>query len=202
MKLEFKEDTHQYFKEDGTEVPSVTTILDYVTSRHYGSINQSVLERAKLRGTAVHEALEMMDYGAEVEVESEILGFCKAYADFLNDYRPTWESIEKVAFSDNGDHSFCGTVDRAGKMNGKPCVLDIKTTSSPTKENYISVCAQTSAYAIALGIPNAKRYALYLKSDGTYRLVDCEKYEDKHGFYGGYIFLKCLELYATIKGVK
>lgn len=202
MKLEFKEDTHQYFDEDGNEVPSVTTILDYVTARHYGKINPSVLERAKLRGTAVHEALEMLDYGGEAVVDGEIEGFCKAYAEFLNDYRPTWEHIEKVAFSDNGGYSFCGTVDRAGVMNGKPTVLDIKTTSSPTKENYISVCAQTSAYAIALGIPDAKRYALYLKSDGTYRLVDCDKYEDKHGFCGAYIFLKCLELYTTLKGVR
>lgn len=53
-----------------------------------------------------------------------------------------------------------------------------------------------------LGIDGVKRYVLFLKNDGTYRLVDCEEYENKHGFDGFDVFLYCEDLYYYIGGIK
>ena len=54
----FDEATHTYLV-DGEEVPSVTTILQPLSMRSYSAVNPSVLEYARNRGKAIHEAVEM-----------------------------------------------------------------------------------------------------------------------------------------------
>lgn len=195
--ITFNEEEHKYFV-NGVEKPSVTTILNYVTADHYGAINESILRQAAQRGTDVHEACADIDYGLEVEADPVIAPFVRAYCDFLNDYRPEWEEIEQRHYCEGGD--FCGTVDRMGRINGRECVLDIKTTASPTKVNYLSYCAQTIAYTYFYqeGV-QYDRYILFLKKDGKYRLVNCEEYEDKNKMLPFFVWHKALDLYKTIK---
>ena len=200
--LTFKEETHQYFDEHGDEVPSVTTILNYLTADHYKSINPAVLARASAKGTAVHEMCEDIDLGIEGQYESEIIGYGKGYVEFLRDYAPKWEAVEKTVFEPYD--RYCGRLDRLGVIDGYLTVVDIKTTSNPTKENYMSLCCQTSAYAFALerfGEP-IKRYGLFLKPDGDYKLFDCEAYEKKYQFDSWQLFKNCLILYWDIKLIK
>ena len=52
--IEFDEEKHIY-KVDGVEIPSVTSLLSYITAGHYGAINPGVLQQAALKGTLVHE---------------------------------------------------------------------------------------------------------------------------------------------------
>lgn len=198
----FNEDTHQYFV-DGIEKPSVTTILSYITAGHYGSLNQAVLDRARMKGTAVHELCEMYDYGCcPDEVESEIAPYIIAYQTFLRDYKPEWLGIEKIGYCCYGD-GFCGTIDRYGMIDDRLTIVDLKTNASPTKENYISVCCQTAAYAMILGDKGtAKRYGVYLKSNGDYRLFDCMEFEKKQGLNVYGLFRQCYELYNTIEKIK
>lgn len=182
----FVEETHTYLV-DGQEVPSVTEILKPL-HRSYSSVNPSVLEYARNRGTAVHEALEMIDYGAETEVYPEIEGYVRAYLDWSQVYKPNWTDIEQIVYEDCSN--FIGTLDRAGWLNGAEfAVVDIKT-SQPTKEALVSVCVQTYAYADAYTSFNKNspewnkinRYGLFLKSDGSYRVVNCKEYEEKYHF--------------------
>lgn len=197
----FNEDTHQYFTDEGVEIPSVTTILNYVTANHYHSINPSVLEHARMKGSAVHEACELIDLDCEPEeIFHEAIPYVKAYLDFKRDYRPKWEGIEEIV-EGNG---YCGTVDRYGFIGKKRVVVDIKTTSSPTKMNYVSLCCQTFAYAKAIDpyYFEWKRYGLFLKSDGDYRLFDCNEYEDKYDFWAGDVFDQCLELYHKLYNIE
>lgn len=200
----FDEATHTYLV-DGEEVPSVTTILQPLTSRGYGKINPSVLEYAANRGRAVHEALEIYDLGAEPEVYPEIEGYIRAYLEWQSIYKPNWSGIEEVVYCES--EGFIGTLDRVGTLNGTAlAIVDLKT-STPTKEALVSVCVQTAAYAMAYTEQNKKpqefmeqikRYGLFLKADGSYRLVDCDEYEDKYGFGAILVFYNLLTTYKSI----
>lgn len=200
-KIEFDAEKHRYYV-DGKRVPSVSDILSPITADHYGGINPAVLQAAASRGTMVHEQLEAIDYDFfDGLVPYEIKGYCKAYMDFLRDYDVDWYGIEEIVY--NADGGYCGTVDRWGKIDGEWAVLDIKTYAQPTKENYMSLLAQTDAYLWALIDEDkikilhskVKRYGLFLRKDGTYRLVDCTEYEEKFGVTSREIFDKCLDLY-------
>lgn len=193
----FDEATHTYLV-DGVEVPSVTEILAPL-HRSYGKINQSVLDYAANRGRATHEALELIDYGAEPEISPEIIGYIRAYEEWSQIYRPNWVGIEQIVYSE--DEGYAGTLDRIGTLNGTEfAVVDIKT-SQPTKEALVSVCCQTFAYAMAYTeqkgkadkyVANIHRYGLFLKADGSFRFQDCEEYENKYGFSGAVVFCNLL----------
>jgi hypothetical protein len=200
----FDEAEHIYLV-DGKEVPSVTTILQPLSNRSYSSVNASVLEYARNRGTAVHEALELYDLGCGLEATPEIEGFIRAYLEWSNIYKPSWKYVEHIVYCES--EGFIGTLDRIGTLNGTEfAIVDIKT-SQPTKEALVSVCVQTSAYAMAYTeqckkpaefMEQIKRYGLFLKADGTFRLVNCEEYEDKYGFTGILVFYNLLTTYKSI----
>lgn len=193
----FDEAEHIYLV-NGEEVPSVTDILSPL-HRGYAKVNTSVLEYARRRGTAVHEALEIYDLGGELEVLPETAPYIQAYLDFCNVYRPVWTEIEQIVYS--GTYGFIGTLDRAGCLNGtERAVVDLKT-SQPTKEALVSVCIQTTAYALAYDFDNynaLQRYGIFLKSDGTYRLVDCKEYETKYDIDSYAVLMQLLNLRKTI----
>lgn len=203
----FDEATHTYLV-DGEEVPSVTTILQPLTSRGYGKINPSVLEYAANRGRAVHEALEIYDLGGELEVVPETEGFIRAYLEWEQIYRPKWIGVEQIVYSEN--YGYIGTLDRVGSLNNRElAVVDLKT-SQPTKEALISVCCQTAAYEVAYNEAHGEfdtyldmyiplsRFGLFLKSDGTYRVVNCAEYESKNGFSGHQVFKRLLDTHKLI----
>ena len=66
--IEFDEDKHLYYV-GGKQIPSVTDILSPL-HRSYGNINPSVLEYARQRGTAVHEALQMLATAGKFIIKS------------------------------------------------------------------------------------------------------------------------------------
>lgn len=187
----FDEAEHIYLV-DGQEVPSVTTILQPLSNRAYSSVNPSVLEYARNRGAAVHEALEVYDLGGALEATPETAPYISAYLDFCEVYRPKWTEVEQIVYDEY--FGFIGTLDRVGRLNGtERAIVDLKT-SQPTKEALVSVCIQTTAYTIAYDFKNfdeIKRYGLFLNKDGTYRVVDCQQYEQKYDIdsYGAFIQL-------------
>ena len=200
MRIEFDEEKHIYTV-DGKQVPSVTDICNPITSEHYGAINASILEMASRRGTAVHEATQLIDLGVMPDDDPEVDAYVNAYLDFLLDYKPKWEFIEYIGY--NEDMNYCGTIDRAGQVGNEFWVLDLKTTASPTKENYIATCCQTEAYALMIGKDCiCKRKILYLKKDGSYRLVDCEEKEAELGLDSFYLFSELAKVKNYIKSVK
>ena len=198
----FEEQTHTYIV-DGMEVPSVTTILNYMSDVEYSKVNPSVLEQAARRGSLVHEYTELMDYDAMPdEVEYEVAGYLEAYAKFLRDYKPDWDGVEKMTYSE--EFYYIGTIDRIGKIDGRKCIVDIKTLASPTKMNKFTVCSQTAAYGVAewQDLESGDRYALYLNKDGEYNLMDCREYEKKYGFDSFENFFACKVLYDRIQNLK
>lgn len=206
----FDEKDHVYTV-DGVKTPSVTDILAPL-HRSYGKINQSVLEYAARRGSAVHEALEEYDLGLDFEATPEIIPYMQAYFDWESIYKPRWTGIEQIVFCEEG--WFVGTLDRVGYLNdGKLAIVDIKT-SQPTREAYASVCLQTTAYAMAhasqngfmadakgYGIEDYNRYGLFLLKDGKYRLLDCKEWEGTNHVDAAMAFGSLLSIYKLVSNL-
>lgn len=202
MDIEFIEKEHKYIDQEGNVIPSVTEILSMINTG-YDKINPAVLEHAAMKGTLVHEWCEEYDYGCEEEqVPSELEPYCRAYMDFCRDYKPEWTAIESVVYTNalESGNGFAGTVDRIGRIDGKMSVVDIKTIASPSTKEHIKVCCQTAAYGMASNVWG-ERYALYLKPDGKYRLLNCREYEKENDFSGYSLFTALFALYTKINSI-
>ena len=171
QKITFDAENHQYYI-DGVEVPSVTTVCRFL-AYDQKSDKPWLARVAADRGTRVHAACAMIDYGEEPEEDFETAGYLKAYRRFLNDYRPDWEGIEYIA----GDTilGVAGTVDRFGTLyDGRTCILDIKTGS---QLHDAPLRAQLTGYQWLLPPHFTAKYlyALQLSKDGTYHLREVQQ---------------------------
>lgn len=185
--LTFNEEKHEYLL-DGERLPSVTEILSPLQEESFAAINPAVLQAAANRGTAVHEITEAMDYDLDYEdlISPDLAPFADAYDEFLMDHEVEWLGVEMpVHFFEQ----YAGTVDRFGYIDGIPAVLDIKTVQSPSIEQKVSVACQLYAYDRAIKAcfeemqsSHMAHYALYLKKDGTYKLLNCRDLEEKEDF--------------------
>lgn len=169
--LTFDERTHTYTV-DGVPLPSVTEVTRFL-AYDYKSDRPWLAEQAARRGTAVHEACALIDYGETPEETPEFAGYLTAYRRFLHDYKPDWELIEFPMGS--LDLGYAGTMDRCGMIDGERCVLDIKTGQL----HYTAVSAQLTAYAMLYKLsPHCSDLygglkVLKLSKDGTYILRSC-----------------------------
>ena len=124
QKITFDAENHQYYI-DGVEVPSVTTVCRFL-AYDQKSDKPWLARVAADRGTRIHAACAMIDYGEEPEEDFETAGYLKAYRRFLKDYRPDWEGIEYTVGS--VEIGMARTIDRFGTLyDGRRCILDIKT---------------------------------------------------------------------------
>jgi len=178
--LTFDPAAHAY-RWNNALVPSVTQILRPLYD--FSGIHPAVLENKRQIGTAVHLACELIDQNRldASSVAPELAGYLVAYREFLAAKKPEWALIESRVYHPIG---FAGTLDRAGDMDG-PAILDVKTgPESP------AIGVQLAAYLKAANLPpNTRRYALHLREDGTYRLVE---HADRNDWP---TFLSCLNLH-------
>ena len=187
MKIDFDEEKHEY-SVGGAKIPSVSEILAPLSAERYGELNPWMVKAAAARGTAVHEACELIDYGADPEEDAEIDGYLVAYQSFLLDHDVSWQDIEKIVCYIRAAGElplFCGTVDRYGMVDGRNAVVDLKTYASLSTDAQLTASCQTTLYADAIesrGGEIEARYILHLRKDGTYRLVDLGEWDNKHGF--------------------
>lgn len=188
----FNEESHTYTLGD-LIVPSVTDISSMLTS--FGNINPEIIRQAARRGTRVHELCQLIDYGVEpdvLEVETELAGYVLAYMHFLRDFKPSWEHIEEMYYSDF--LKLAGTLDRYGTVDGEPWLLDIKTASSPDRATKIAWSVQLDLYAQISDLRPKKMVDLLLKNDGTYRLIDSDETQFKYHY-------NVFELSATLLSI-
>lgn len=168
MAIHFDPDKHIYTV-DGVQLPSVTEITRFC-AYDYKSAQPWLAEAAARRGTAVHEACALIDYGEEPEETPEISGYLKAYRRFLKDCAPDWTLIEYPMGSLS--LGFAGTLDRYGAMGGNLALVDIKTGQLHDG----ALRAQLTGYSRLLreilpaGTPIPNPYALKLSRNGTYEL--------------------------------
>lgn len=172
--LTFNPEDHTYYV-DGARIPNVTGVLDLFAT-NYAGIPPEIMEKAKVRGTAVHRATEYDDKGIlQYEVLSpELRPYVDAWRKFRaqTGFKPTL--VEAKVYSPL--RQYAGTLDRVGMLAGREVLLDIKSGSAmrPTTG------PQTAAYELALRTDpeypdrdidvKLPRYGCELHKDGTYSL--------------------------------
>lgn len=159
--LSFDESSHTY-RFNGNVVPGVTSVLSPLTD--FSRVPPHVLEAASNFGKAVHRACELDDLSMldEDQLDPALVPYLEGWRKFSADYAVEWDLIEEPVY--HATMNYAGTPDRFGKVNGRPAVVDIKSTD----QLYPSVGPQLAAYANALQNPYADRIAVQLKADGTY----------------------------------
>ena len=205
-RVQFDEATHTYTV-NGTEYPSVTQIIRFLSYDQSKCADQQMALIARERGTEVHEAAALYDYSGDIaeDLSADAAPYLSAYIQFCRDYKPKWNYIEHVlgANRDGIPYGYCGTLDRAGFIDGKFCILDIKTSY---KVNIPSLSAQLAAYNNLLKFHHTELYkedtdlyGLQLMRTGKYRLY-------KVDYQQGIKLLKsCLDIHKqleTMKGVR
>lgn len=159
--LAFDPETHEY-RVAGRRVLSVTQIL------HRAGLASSdwYSEDAARRGTEVHRLLENFDRGLSgtLLIDGPYQGYLAAYGRFIEESGIEYSEIEQPEYSDT--YGFAGTPDRTARFGHRIAVLDIKTGGAQPWH-----ALQTAAYALLVG-NWMERFALYLRTDGTYRLVE------------------------------
>ena len=190
--LEFKEDTHQYFR-NGLEVPSVTQIISASNQGALDNIPTSILDNASERGTAVHQAIEFYNKYKFTNISEEYKPYFEAYQDWYNKNSFPFIEVKSEIKVYHKVLNYAGTIDMliTDTMEEK-VLVDIKTTN---ELNMKYVALQLSAYKDALasqGITVKAMYVLWLKKDGTYEYIEVP---DKKN-----IFMYSLLLYNFWKG--
>ena len=183
MTVTYDDERHAYTV-NGKRVPSVTEITGILTADKYSGGNDAVLAQAQRRGTEVHELCEQIDCGIpveEMEIAPELVGYVQAYINFLQDWNPEWDYLEKIVYTD----SFAGRADRIGRIDGKTVIADIKTTASMDRLSKLALAAQLYGYAVAWcdmdpGHTAQRLFGIQLKKDGKYTLHEYSKIMDSY----------------------
>ena len=160
----FDEEKHEY-SIDGKIIPSVTDICSPISSDRFNSIPQQILERARNRGSLVHELCEEYLLTGDIEVEEldpEVLNYIYSFVEWYKTYRPKILYTELQIFSEE----FCGTLDLVAEIDNKILLIDYKTTSVIDKK---SLSVQLCGYKKLCEIKNIhidECWVLQLKQDG------------------------------------
>ena len=176
---------------DGVRVPGVTQVLAPLND--FGILPLGTLEGAAVRGRAVHKATEEHDreptwkpavekpwrpeWVGPVPVNSSLVPYLDAWKQFLADTKFEIHAIEQQVYSRK--YNYAGVLDRLGVLNGKRCVIDIKTTAAISPQVGVQLAAYQQAVNEELVAPTRtkiggyhKRFACQLRRNGTYRLEE------------------------------
>jgi len=181
--LTFDKETHTY-ELDGQRVPSVTGILKASGLLDFSKIPAFILDKARHRGSAVHQAIHYYN-----ERDLDVEAFCRDFPDYAP-YLRAWLSFceqrqfvpilneHRVASRRLG---VAGTLDNLGLLEGTAVLLDFKTG----RPDDVAADLQTAAYqglalewarddaqlmAFFTAHPVVKRYAVQLRKDATFRV--------------------------------
>lgn len=124
--LTFEEDTHTY-RLNGLTIPSVTTLMKPLSDDFYRTVDQSVLDRAAKRGTAIHNAIENF-------TEFGVVDIAPQYAGYFDSFLQWWElrKPEPLAKEHRVYHKilrYAGTADLICVMGGRLTLVDYKSSA-------------------------------------------------------------------------
>lgn len=166
-------------------MPSCTRILDHAGLASYDMVRREVLERKSKIGTLVHLATKFYDKGTLDwdSLDSYTRPRTEAWAQFRRDTGFIPRIIEEPYIACVNGMSYGLTVDREGILGGRPCVVEIKTTTNV--EPWFAI--QTAGYALGVPDPQAmttaaippwllfsrrRRIVVQLRENGEYKKYD------------------------------
>lgn len=161
--LEYDDESHTYIA-DGVIVPSVTQVLNIKFGDKYASVNPSTLNRAAIRGTAIHKAIEDYCKGNKELIsvkEVRNFRFLKKHYNFN-----VLENETPIVITKEGNPIVAGRLDLVLDINGINALADIKTVSALDKE-YLAY--QLNLYRIgytqSYGAEIKELYGVHLRED-------------------------------------
>lgn len=164
--LTFDEGQHIY-RLNGIELPRVTTLMKPLSDAKYSGVAKGSLEKAAIRGTAVHTAAEFfLNYGIK-EIDPQYSTWFQAFLDWEAKYKPDVVGTEVRLY--HKILRYAGTADLIAYIDGKLTIVDFKTTAQFSDMTFP---VQLEAYAQMLashGITIEQKAILQIKKDGTYR---------------------------------
>lgn len=119
--LEFEPESHTYTI-DGRIVPSVSQIMKPLTEGTYARIPKRILDKAKDRGTKVHEAIE--NYIIFGTISEECRGYVEQFIEFL--HQTQFQPYRTELMLTEG--TYAGTVDLLLMSSEGVILVDLKTT--------------------------------------------------------------------------
>lgn len=107
--------------------------------------------KALARGSDLHHAAEQLNLGVEPDIADGVRPYLTQYRRFLAEHAPRLLMAEAPVY--NRTHIYAGTLDMIAEVDGKTCVLDIKTTDkgpdARSRPPYPEIALQLVAYARA-----------------------------------------------------
>lgn len=170
--LEFEERKHTYLL-NGIEIPSVTTLMEPLSSKVYGPVDPVVLANAASKGTAVHNAIENYLEFEVTDISDEHKGYFDAFLAWLDACRPVIVGTEARVY--HKQLRYAGTSDLICEINGQNVLVDYKTSY---QVNMMLYMVQLEGYARAWeshGVRIDDRIILHLKKDGKYAVYHSPK---------------------------
>ena len=179
----FDPETHVYTR-NGVRVWSCTQVLEGMGLVNHEGIPARVLENARTRGEAVDNAITDLEFGCHASGE-ELTGEYEARVNAWRRFRrevplkivrmQSWKIVE---ISVEGFSYLYGvTPDVEAILDGRPVVIDVKNTYSEEKSHRIQTAAQADTY---FDPERVRRFCIYLKDDGTYKLKEHTDERDRH----------------------
>lgn len=165
--VEYSQDSKQvnvldsrFYSRNGKYYPSVTSVLNYFPKNNFfhswlkdvGHNSDIIMRKAAKEGTQVHEAIEDLLNGKEIEwidewgnarYQIDVWKMILKFQDFYTNVNPELIATEYHLFSD--EHEYAGTGDLIMRINNELWLLDIKTSNSL----HTSYNLQLAAYAQA-----------------------------------------------------
>lgn len=170
--LQFDEHAHVYML-DGVRLPSVTQVLKPLYD--FSRIDPALLQAKAALGTAVHRACELLD-NCDLDEDSEdgraalapLAGYLAGYKKFQADKKPVVLENETRMF--HPVHKFAGTIDRRLQLDGHVWDIDLKTTAALSPVVGLQTAAYSEMFKANGHAERARRGALRLFPDGSYKL--------------------------------
>jgi len=172
-------DRRVYQRGEGVYYPSVTTILQYMPKNKFfelwlkdvGHNANIIMKRAGKEGTQVHEAIEtllegeeldwMDDYG-NAKYNETVWEMINKFVDFWKTHKPELISTEEFVYSD--EHKYAGTADLICKLDGQVWLIDFKTSNSLHKSYDLQLASYAKALKECRGVEIERTGILWLKS--------------------------------------
>lgn len=172
-------DRRVYKRSEGVYYPSVTTILQYLPKAKFfeqwikdvGHNADLIMRRAAKEGTQVHNAIEELLEGNEIEWMDEygnakysqiVWEMINKFVDFWSTYKPELIATEQFVFSDK--YKYAGTADIVCKIEDEIWLLDIKTSNSLHKAYDLQLASYAVGWEEVKGQKIDRTGILWLKS--------------------------------------
>lgn len=193
--LIFEEQRHVY-KLNGMIIPSVTTVMKPLSQSLYKDVDENLLRKAALRGTAVHNAIENYSVFGIEDIDEQYAGYFNAYKIWFHEYCPKPLANETKVY--HKYLHYAGTADMIAEIDGKVILIDFKTSASVHK---MLTGVQLEAYAKAFeshGFSVDGKAILHLNANGKYEWL----YYDKNDTESWEVFGALMAVYSHIQKYK